>query len=230
MARTVITPSRSCASRLPSSSALRRHAARFRSLYQPPFHKVQALLRFAQFLPQLAQLVLECFEPLRVRCFEPRAGLPLATAPLQTLRPESEAERERGMDAGMPWFGPSRCEAYRNQVGGAQQDGDRQPGRGLEGHHASGGATPLKTSQKPSGISNAAMGSHMSCVTAPRRTPASWSGRPTTIRIEATTPRQRDGNHPATQQQPGKERAAEGEEARSDKRTVLQHEPAERLC
>src|SRR6266550_3272925 len=193
MARTVITTQPILRITLRSSSALRRHAARFRSLHQPPFHEVQTLLRFAQLLPQPAQLDLECFEPLRVGCFEPRPGLPLATAPLQTLRPESEAERERCMDTGMPWFGPSRREAYRNQVGGAQQDGDRQPSRGLEGHHASGGATPLKTSQNPSGISYAAIGNHMSCVTAPRSNPPSCSGRATTIRMDATTPSHASG-------------------------------------
>src|SRR6267142_4319940 len=80
-----------------SLSALRRHSACFRSLYQSPFHEVQALLRLAQLPPQLA-------------------------------------ERERRVHAGMPRFGPSCREAHRNQVGGAQQDGDRQPGRGLEGH------------------------------------------------------------------------------------------------
>src|SRR5436309_12897716 len=143
---------------LQSLSALRRYAARVRSLHQPPFDEVQTLLRFAQLLPQPAQLDLECFEPLRVGCLEPRPGLPLATAPLQTLRPESEAERERCMDTGMPWFGPSRREAYRNQVGGAQQDGDRQPGRRLEGHGRRYQAAPLMMSQNPIGFAKVAMG------------------------------------------------------------------------
>src|SRR6266540_767154 len=61
------------------------------------------------------------------------------------------------------------------------------------GHRASNGATPLMRSQNPSGISYAAMGNHMSCVTAPCSNPPSCSGRPTTIKIEATTPSHASG-------------------------------------
>jgi hypothetical protein len=48
---------------IPDELALRAHSARFRSLRQQPFGKVQALLRLAQLLPQLAHLAFQRFEP-----------------------------------------------------------------------------------------------------------------------------------------------------------------------
>ena len=48
---------------VPRTLELRAHSARFRSLRQQPFGEVQALLRLAQFLPQVAHLDLEHLEP-----------------------------------------------------------------------------------------------------------------------------------------------------------------------
>jgi len=50
--------------------ALRAHSARFRSLRQQPFNKVQPFLRLAQLLPQLGHLGFEHFEPAHIS-FEP---------------------------------------------------------------------------------------------------------------------------------------------------------------
>src|SRR5438874_2859751 len=74
--------------------ALRAHSARFRSLRQQPFGEVQALLRLAQLLPQLAHLGFEGFEPsLEIAPAGTLELAPARTRP-QALGQKSERQRE----------------------------------------------------------------------------------------------------------------------------------------
>src|SRR5207248_11407807 len=74
--------------------ALRAHSARFRSLRQQPFGEVQALLRLAPLLPQLAHLGFEGFEPSLETA--PAGTLELAPARTrpQALGEKSEPQRQ----------------------------------------------------------------------------------------------------------------------------------------
>src|SRR5439155_23744563 len=118
--------------------ALRAHSAPLRSLRQQPFGEVQALLRLAQLLPQLAHLGFERFE----RC-EPGLELaPAATRP-QALGPQPERPGERHVNRGMPRLGLPDREPGSDQVDHAQHGGDRIPNGWLEGHRAPpSGASP----------------------------------------------------------------------------------------
>src|SRR5438874_2828446 len=116
--------------------ALRAHSVGFWSLRQQPFGEVQALLRLAQLLPQLAHLGFERFEP----SLELAPGRTLELAPAgtlpQALGPQPEHNRERRVTRGMPRLRRERD--YSGQVDDAQHDGDRVPNRALEGHGESG--------------------------------------------------------------------------------------------
>src|SRR5687768_15681501 len=53
--------------------------------------------------------------------------------------------------------------------------------------------TPFRSSQKPSGISNKAIGIQMTLALLPRSRPVSWSGSPITRMIDARSPSQASG-------------------------------------
>src|SRR2546425_7502661 len=114
---------------------LRAHSARIPSLRQQPFDEVEALLRLGQLLSQLAHFAFHRFKSI-LEFAATGELLPTGTGP-QAPRPEPERHRERHVNRGMLRLRLPDCEPGPGQVDDAQHDGDRVPGRGLEGHQRS---------------------------------------------------------------------------------------------
>src|SRR2546422_1453514 len=108
------------------------HSARIPSLRQQPFDEIKALLRLGQLLSQLAHFAFQRFKSILE--FAPAGELrPNGTGP-QAPRPEPERHRERHVNRGMLRLRLPDCEPCPGQIDDAQHDGDRGPGRWLEGH------------------------------------------------------------------------------------------------
>src|SRR3954454_1757242 len=121
---------------------LRIESPRLLPLRYDPFREVQPLLRLAQLLPHLTDFE---FQRLEARL---KIGLPLLcrrSAP-QPLRPQSQQERQRRVDAGMPRLGLSGREAHSDEVERAQGYRSGLPVLGLEGHGRS-----FRTTRVPAG-------------------------------------------------------------------------------